>query len=55
MWRKPCDELRESLRRGDVAGDAVCACIGSIGEMLRAALPPADASGDELPDAPVLL
>ncbi len=55
MWRKPCDELRDALRRGDDADAAVCACIGTIGAMLRAVLPPSDSAGDELPDAPILL
>ena len=55
MWRKPCDELREYLQRGGNPGDAVCACVRTIGELLRAGLPPADSAGDELPDAPLLM
>ena len=55
IWERPCNDLRESLRRGDDPVEAVCACIRTIGGMLRAALPPEDAPGDELPDAPVML
>ena len=55
VWDAPCAELRERLRRGDDAGEAVCACIAAIGALLRAALPPAEATPDELPDDPLLL
>ncbi len=54
-WQSVCDQLRARLAQGDAVDDAVCACILAIGELLRIALPPAVATPDELPNAPILL
>jgi uncharacterized membrane protein len=54
-WDALCADLRVCLRNGDDAGDAVCACIAAIGAQLRAALPPAESTPDELPNLPLLL
>ncbi len=55
VWEMTCAELSERLRRDDDAGDAVCACIATIGARLRAVLPPAESTPDELPNMPLLL
>ena len=54
-WDALCADLRERLRNGDDAGDAVCVCIAAIGAELRAALPVAESTPDELPNIPLLL
>jgi uncharacterized membrane protein len=54
-WEAHCAELRERLRRGENAGEAVCTCITAIGAMLRAVLPPAESTPDELPNKPLML
>jgi uncharacterized membrane protein len=54
-WDALCAELRERLRNGDDAGEAVCACIAAIGAQLGAALPSAESTPDELPNMPLLL
>jgi len=55
VWQAPCARLAERLRQGDAPAEVVCECIGAIGGILRGALPHADATPDELPDAPVVL
>lgn len=54
-WETPCSALRDRIGQGDDPGEAVCACIASIGAILRAALPPAESTPDELPNTPLLL
>ena len=54
QWESICAEVRDGLRNTHPA-DAVIAGIARIGDLLRAALPPAESTPDELPDDPVLL
>jgi uncharacterized membrane protein len=53
-WEAVCAEVAEGLRSTRPA-DAVITGIRRIGDLLRSALPAADATPDELPDEPVSL
>lgn len=55
VWQQPCGRLAERLREGGAPAEAVCECIAAIGAILRGALPPLEATPDELPDTPVVL
>ncbi len=54
-WESVCSRLHARLADGDAVDAAVCECVLAIGDLLRSALPPAVATPDELPNAPLLL